>query len=224
MGAPEGLKIYECQAHGCGEFTCVRCAVPLQLTTCRQGLLCYRHFPYPTVAANTTGGVEFWDNQPQYHHPSFQEINSKYAFMYLPLSREEATRQEVTMTYRCCACPCEDNLVECANSFCTHAACPLHIRRLFQGFFICFCCDQYTRSDELHPFSPRDVVRTCPAPRRIADRWDREHKGRIREHLMDFGYEQSGLAAYVLADDQPDMDVNETRGCDHCRRHTVNLN
>eukprot|EP00971_Amphidinium_carterae_P030428 598654-Amphidinium_carterae.1 len=56
------------------------------------------------------------------------------------------------------------------------------------------------------------------------DRWEREHDGRVREILMTFAYEQSGLSAWVLHDDEPDMSVDETRGCDHCRQHHVNLN
>eukprot|EP00971_Amphidinium_carterae_P118274 2343131-Amphidinium_carterae.1 len=191
MGAPEGLKIYECQAHGCEEFTCIRCAVPFQLTTCRQGLLCYRHFPYPRVTTNDPDAEEFWDNQPHNHHLSFKEINMSYAFMYMPLSRDEAMSQEITMTYRCCACPYEEGLVLCANSFCTHRACPRHVRRMFENHFICFCCDHTSRCDELHPFSPRDVVCTRSAPRRIMERWEREHAGRVREILMTFAYEQS---------------------------------
>eukprot|EP00971_Amphidinium_carterae_P042306 831347-Amphidinium_carterae.1 len=45
LGAPEALKVYDCQPQGCDVYTCIRCAVPLQLTNCRQGLLCARHFP-----------------------------------------------------------------------------------------------------------------------------------------------------------------------------------
>eukprot|EP00971_Amphidinium_carterae_P350183 6491422-Amphidinium_carterae.2 len=59
------------QAYGCTQFTCIRCAVPLQLTNCRQGLLCSRHFPYPRVAEHDKDAEEFWDNQPHNHHLSF---------------------------------------------------------------------------------------------------------------------------------------------------------
>eukprot|EP00971_Amphidinium_carterae_P113292 2244462-Amphidinium_carterae.1 len=144
-GAPEGLKVYECQAHGCADFTCIRCAVPLQLTNCRQGLLCYMHFPYPRVTTNDPEAEDFWDNQPHNHHLSFKEINMSYAFMYMPLTREEAMAQEVQMLFRCCACHREEGLVLCSSADCTHRACPHHICRLFENHFICFCCDKYSR-------------------------------------------------------------------------------
>eukprot|EP00971_Amphidinium_carterae_P224137 4447575-Amphidinium_carterae.1 len=126
MGAPEGLKIYECQAYGCTQFICIRCAVPLQLTNCRQGLLCSRHLPYPRVAANDPEAEDFWDNQPHNHHLSFTEINMSYAFMYMPLTRDEAMAQEIQMIHRCCACHRDEGLVLCARPDCTHRACPLH--------------------------------------------------------------------------------------------------
>eukprot|EP00971_Amphidinium_carterae_P062044 1228371-Amphidinium_carterae.1 len=34
-----------------------------------------------------------------------------YAFMYMPLLREEAMSQEITMLHRCCACHRERDLV-----------------------------------------------------------------------------------------------------------------
>eukprot|EP00971_Amphidinium_carterae_P239208 4748571-Amphidinium_carterae.1 len=55
------------------------------------------------------------------------------------------------------------------------------------------------------------------------ERWERENVARVREILMTMAYEQSGLSAHVLPDDEPDMSVDETRGCDHCRRHHVHL-
>eukprot|EP00971_Amphidinium_carterae_P315168 6264364-Amphidinium_carterae.1 len=140
--------------------------------------------------------------------------------MYFPLTREVAMGQEIMMLHRCCACHRERDLVACAKPDCLHRACPHHVRRLFDDYFICFCCDQTSSCDELHPFSPRDVLRVRPAPRYIMDRWEREQVARVREVLMTFGYEQSGLSAHVLPGDDPDMSVDETRGCDHCRRHT----
>eukprot|EP00971_Amphidinium_carterae_P160195 3175613-Amphidinium_carterae.1 len=56
------------------------------------------------------------------------------------------------------------------------------------------------------------------------DRWEREQAHRVREILMTFAYEQSGLSARVLPDDEPDMSVDETRGCDNCQQHHVHLN
>eukprot|EP00971_Amphidinium_carterae_P350182 6491422-Amphidinium_carterae.1 len=147
-----------------------------------------------------------------------------YAFMYMPLTRDEAMAQKIQLLERCCACHREDGLVQCARKDCTHRACPLHVCRLFDNHYICFCCDQYSRCDELHPYSPRDVIRNCAAPRQVMDRWKREHAGRVRKILMTFAPEQSGLSAWVLHDDEPDMSVDETRGCDHCRQHHVNLN
>eukprot|EP00971_Amphidinium_carterae_P088779 1756907-Amphidinium_carterae.1 len=85
-----------------------------------------------------------------------------YAFMYMPLLREEAMSQEITILHRCCACHRERDLVACANTDCHHRACPHHT----------------SRCDEFHPFSPRDVVRTRPAARRVMDRWEREQAHR----------------------------------------------
>eukprot|EP00971_Amphidinium_carterae_P062465 1236195-Amphidinium_carterae.1 len=127
MGAPEALKVYECQAYGCTQFTCIRCAVPLQLTNCRQGLLCSRHFPYPKVAENDEEAEDFWDNQPHNHHLSFKEINMSYAFMYMPLTRDEAMAQEIQLTDRCCACQdwccVQDRTIHIALAPCMSADC-----------------------------------------------------------------------------------------------------
>eukprot|EP00971_Amphidinium_carterae_P033912 667540-Amphidinium_carterae.1 len=98
----------------------------------------------------------------------------EFALMYFPLTREVAMGQEIMMIHRCCACHRQHDLVECAKPDCYHRACPNHVRRLFDDYFICFCCDQFSCCEELHPFSPRDVLRVRPAPRYVMDRWERE--------------------------------------------------
>eukprot|EP00971_Amphidinium_carterae_P349810 6491238-Amphidinium_carterae.1 len=74
LGAPEGLKIYWCQVQGCPWYTCVRCAVPLQLVQCRQGLVCHRHFPHPRFVPDDPEIADFLDNHPYSNHWTFKEI------------------------------------------------------------------------------------------------------------------------------------------------------
>eukprot|EP00971_Amphidinium_carterae_P249169 4946009-Amphidinium_carterae.1 len=197
MGAPEGLKVYWCQVKDCPWYTCIRCAVPLQLVQCRQGLVCHRHFPHPRLVPDDPEIADFMDTHAYSNHWSFKEVCMGLTLMYFPLTRDEAMGQEIMMVHRCCACHREYDLVDCAKPDCHHRACPHHIRRLFDDFFICFCCDLTSSCDEVHPFSPRDVLRVRPAPRYVMDRWEREQVARVRDVLMTFGYEQSGLSAYV---------------------------
>eukprot|EP00971_Amphidinium_carterae_P042307 831347-Amphidinium_carterae.2 len=105
----------------------------------------------------------------------------------------------------------EEDLTRCMNRFCLHLACP---DQCVANHIVCFCCDRYNRADE---------ARTVPAPRRITDRWLLEHELKVRVLLLDLGYVQSGLAIYIMPTDAPIVDREPPRGCDHCRRHHVEL-
>eukprot|EP00971_Amphidinium_carterae_P240370 4772029-Amphidinium_carterae.2 len=149
--------------------------LPLQLTKCRQRLLCARHFPYPTNTGSAEG-LDVFDDTYRHHRMTVKEVNEQYAATYYPMSRSQATLIEVQLVGRCCACSREEDLTRCMNKFCLHLACPDHVWRLYDNHIVCFCCDQYNRADEAHLYSPREIARTVPAPRGITDRWLLEHE------------------------------------------------